>query len=281
MRHDELLTEILLPGPRDSAGSAYASLEQPASGYAIVGVAAVVVSDAASAIERAGIGVTGVPTTPYRATDVEAALVGTDGSADDDRGRGRHVVGDATVNCDIHADREYRAAMAVVYTRRAIEAALGARWPSAAPDAARPEACGSSGSSPATPPAADLTGAVLARDLRVGGERWSKGRRLSAADLAALASPSRPMSASRRSRCSSWRPATSTRTRRRCGSPRRSRARAGTSRADRVPGRPHCRGRGVLHVRSREVERLDRIDPLEVFTALDGSVVRRASSSRR
>ncbi len=36
-------------------------------------------------------------------------------------------------------------------------------------------------------PATDLTGAVLARDLRVGGERWSKGRRLDAADLDALA----------------------------------------------------------------------------------------------
>jgi hypothetical protein len=31
---------------------------------------------------------------------------------------------------------------------------------------------------------------------------------------------------------------------------------------------------GVLHVRTRELELLDRIDPLEAFTALDGSVVR-------
>ena len=30
-----------------------------------------------------------------------------------------------TVNGDIHADRAYRTRMAVVYTRRAIEAALG------------------------------------------------------------------------------------------------------------------------------------------------------------
>lgn len=35
--------------------------------------------------------------------------------------------------------------------------------------------------------ATSLDGAVLARDLVVAGERWSKGRRLSAADLAALA----------------------------------------------------------------------------------------------
>ena len=34
---------------------------------------------------------------------------------------------------------------------------------------------------------ADLLGSVLARDLFVGGARWSKGRRLSAADLALFA----------------------------------------------------------------------------------------------
>ena len=34
---------VILPAPRDNAGSAYASLEQPASGYAMVGVAAVVI----------------------------------------------------------------------------------------------------------------------------------------------------------------------------------------------------------------------------------------------
>jgi hypothetical protein len=36
----------------------------------------------------------------------------------------------------------------------------------------------------------------------------------------------------------------------------------------------HAAVDGVLHVRIREVELLDRIDPLEVFTALDGSVVK-------
>ena len=38
-RHDELLTDVILPGPRDGSGSAYVALEQPASGYAMVGVA--------------------------------------------------------------------------------------------------------------------------------------------------------------------------------------------------------------------------------------------------
>jgi CO/xanthine dehydrogenase FAD-binding subunit len=36
-----------------------------------------------------------------------------------------HAVDGRSVNSDIHADREYRSRMAVVFTRRAIEGALG------------------------------------------------------------------------------------------------------------------------------------------------------------
>ena len=38
-------------------------------------------------------------------------------------------------------------------------------------------------------PAENLVGAVLTRDLTIAGERWSKGRRLSSADLDLLAAP--------------------------------------------------------------------------------------------
>jgi carbon-monoxide dehydrogenase medium subunit len=124
LRHDELLTEIRLPAPLGNAGSAYASLEQPASGYAMVGVAAVVIVGDDGTIRRAIVGVTGVSDHPYRATDVEAALVGTDGSGRAVAAAAANVVGDRTVNSDIHAGSEYRAAMAVVYTRRALEAAV-------------------------------------------------------------------------------------------------------------------------------------------------------------
>ncbi len=124
LRHDELVTQVRLPAPLDNAGSAYASLEQPASGYAMVGVAAVVIVGPGNAIEWAGIGVTGVSDHPYRATEVEEALVGSDGSAAAVAAAAAKVVGSRSVNGDIHANPEYRAAMAVVYTRRAIEAAL-------------------------------------------------------------------------------------------------------------------------------------------------------------
>ena len=122
--HDEILAAVILPAPRGDAGSAYAALEQRASGYPIAGVAAMVVLGAGGMIEGAGIGVTGVSDHPYRAHDVEAALIGTTGPAEAIAAAAALVVGDREVNADIHAGRDYRAAMAVVHARRAIEAAL-------------------------------------------------------------------------------------------------------------------------------------------------------------
>jgi aerobic carbon-monoxide dehydrogenase medium subunit len=124
LQPDELLTEIRLPAPRDNAGSAYVALQQPASGYAMVGVAAVVIVGPDSIIEWAGVGVTGVADHPYRATEVQAALVGSDGAPAVVAAAAARVVGGRTVNADIHAGGEYRAAMAVVHARRAIQAAL-------------------------------------------------------------------------------------------------------------------------------------------------------------
>jgi carbon-monoxide dehydrogenase medium subunit len=124
LRPGEILTEIRLPGPRDDAGSAYVSLQQPASGYAMVGVAAVVFSDGKDGLASANGALTGVGDRPYRASAVEAALADSDGSAGSIAAAAAHATDGIEVSSDIHADREYRTAMAAVYTRRAIEAAL-------------------------------------------------------------------------------------------------------------------------------------------------------------
>jgi len=76
-------------------------------------------------ITGAGIALTGVGEAPYRAKAVEEALVGSDGSATAIAAAAAHATDGVTVNTDIHADAAYRTAMAAVYTRRAIEAALG------------------------------------------------------------------------------------------------------------------------------------------------------------
>lgn len=120
----ELLTEIRLPGSRDDAGSAYVSLEQTASGYAMVGAAAVVFIGEGRRIAGANVALTGVGDHAYRARAVEAALVGSDGSAASIEAAAAHATDGVHVNSDIHADQAYRTAMAAVYTGRAVEAAL-------------------------------------------------------------------------------------------------------------------------------------------------------------
>jgi carbon-monoxide dehydrogenase medium subunit len=76
----EIITEVRLPGPREDAGSAYVALQQAASGYAMVGVAAVAFMGDAGHLVGANVALTGVGDHPYRARAVEAALAGSDGS---------------------------------------------------------------------------------------------------------------------------------------------------------------------------------------------------------
>ncbi len=123
MEGDELLVNLKRGPLPAGVGGGYAKLAQPASGYAIVGVAAVVGRSGGS-ISHIRVGVTGLHEHAFRADTVESALLGSDGSASAIAAAAAHVNDDAEALSDIHADGTYRAAMAVVYTRRAIEAAL-------------------------------------------------------------------------------------------------------------------------------------------------------------
>lgn len=122
---DEILTEIRLPATPDGAGMAYRAIEQPASGYSMVGVAAVI-GRVGDSIGYARIAITGVGNVAYRATAVEAALLGSDGGAAAIEAAAAHAADGQVVGSDFNADAEYRTAMAQVYTRRAVEAALAA-----------------------------------------------------------------------------------------------------------------------------------------------------------
>jgi carbon-monoxide dehydrogenase medium subunit len=125
---DELVTEIRVSSPSGSYGSAYRMLEQPASGFAIAGVAVVVGRSGANGsadgeVDDVRVAVTGVGEKPYRATSVEDALRGTKlGSAAIGNAVGS-ITDSVAVQGDIHADVAYRTAMAGVMARRALEAA--------------------------------------------------------------------------------------------------------------------------------------------------------------
>ena len=98
----ELLTAIVrcLTARSGGPGSAYRRFEQPASGYSIVGAAAVVVSPAARSRPRVAI-VGDIASGEC----VEKALIGTDGSA---RSSSAAHATDGQSRPDIHADRLYR-----------------------------------------------------------------------------------------------------------------------------------------------------------------------------
>jgi carbon-monoxide dehydrogenase medium subunit len=121
---DEILVTLKRGPLPDGAQGAYLKLAVPSSGYSIVGVAAVVAKSGDS-VSHARVALTGVGEFPYRAKAVEAALVGSDGSSAAVAAAAAHATDGVTVGSDIHADQAYRTQMAIVYTRRAIEAALG------------------------------------------------------------------------------------------------------------------------------------------------------------
>jgi aerobic carbon-monoxide dehydrogenase medium subunit len=124
LQPDEILTAIRVPSLPAHAGDAYVKLHHPASGFAVVGVAARVVLDEKGAIAQLGVGVTGVGPKAYRPEAVEAALRGKSPSAKRLAEACAHAADGVEANSDLFASAEYRQHLAAVYTCRAIEKAI-------------------------------------------------------------------------------------------------------------------------------------------------------------
>jgi carbon-monoxide dehydrogenase medium subunit len=119
----EILREIRISTPAGRVGQAYLKVPQPASGFAVVGVAVALTRSGAGACESASISITGVASKAYRAAAVESALTGTALDAQSISAASAHAVDGQSVNGDLYASDAYRKHLAQVYTRRAIEAA--------------------------------------------------------------------------------------------------------------------------------------------------------------
>jgi aerobic carbon-monoxide dehydrogenase medium subunit len=122
VREDEVLTAISLPAGSAARGSAYRKLRQLASGFALVGVAAVVDLDRQGRIERAALGVTGVNAVPFRARSVESRLAGTAAAAPALRAACA-AIEEADPMDDLHASAAYRRHVLPVLAARALLAA--------------------------------------------------------------------------------------------------------------------------------------------------------------
>ncbi len=125
LQPDEILTAVRVPALPARAGDAYLKLHQPASGFAIVGVAARLVLDEKGAVQQAGVGITGVGPKAYRASGVENLLLGKSPSVKRIEEAAAHAADGIEASADLYASAEYRAHLARVYTRRALEKSLG------------------------------------------------------------------------------------------------------------------------------------------------------------
>ena len=121
LKEDEVLTSISFPA---SGSSAYAKFENPASGYAICGVAAMVELADDGTVSNCTVAVNGASDYAQRLSEVEDALTGQAATSENIAAAAAGAGEGLEFLSDIHADEAYRAHLTKVLTRRALEEAV-------------------------------------------------------------------------------------------------------------------------------------------------------------
>jgi carbon-monoxide dehydrogenase medium subunit len=124
LAEDEVLTAITVPSMGAGTGANYQKHEHPASGYAVVGVAALV-SVSGGACQSASIAIGGATANPVRASAAESAITGRKADAGAIAAAADKAA-EAITNPlgDHYASAEYRRHLASVLTKRALTAAV-------------------------------------------------------------------------------------------------------------------------------------------------------------
>jgi aerobic carbon-monoxide dehydrogenase medium subunit len=120
MESDEILTEIRVPANPARTGSAYLKVAQPASGFALTGVAAQVTLGSDNTVQQVAVAVTGVDNTAFRASATENALRGQAATEAAIEQAANLATEGVEGTDDIHASAEYRLHLTRVYTKRAL-----------------------------------------------------------------------------------------------------------------------------------------------------------------
>jgi aerobic carbon-monoxide dehydrogenase medium subunit len=121
---NEVLTEIRVPLPPSGAGTAYAKLPHPASGYVVVSAGVLIHRQPSGQCASARIAIGGMGSNPIRATATEAALQGQPLTPDVIARAAAKAADGTDPDDDSYASADYKRQVATVYARRAIEAAV-------------------------------------------------------------------------------------------------------------------------------------------------------------
>lgn len=124
LQPEEILTEVRIAPLAANTGAAYLKVPQPASGFAVVGVAALVTLDARGKCAQVRVGVTGAASKAFRARDSEAVLTGKPADPNTLAQAAAQATKGIETNGDIFASAEYRAHLVQVYTKRALAKAV-------------------------------------------------------------------------------------------------------------------------------------------------------------
>lgn len=125
LQPEEVLTEISIPAPSGKTGMAYEKFAHPASGYAVVGIAAVVTVAGDGNVSTARVAVTGATSKATRATGAEQALIGQPLNDQTIAAAAQAAPTGLDVNGDLFASEDYRRHLVSVLTERALARAAG------------------------------------------------------------------------------------------------------------------------------------------------------------
>ncbi len=120
---NELLTEIRVPGPSESAGGAYLKLERKVGDFATVGTAVHLDLDDGT-IGRAGIALTAVGATNIKAVSAENALAGAEPTQEVFEEAAQLAADEAEPFDDVRGSADYKRAIVKTYVKRGLDRCL-------------------------------------------------------------------------------------------------------------------------------------------------------------
>jgi carbon-monoxide dehydrogenase medium subunit len=119
----ELITQVRIPVPAKGSGTAYVKYADAASGYAVVGVAALV-SVAGGKVTAARVAMTGLSLRAMRLAAVEAALIGKAADAASAAAAAQSTNAGFELYDDARGSAAYKSNLAAVYVARAVSTAI-------------------------------------------------------------------------------------------------------------------------------------------------------------